>query len=132
MNITIAKYAGFCFGVDRALKIVYNEIDTLNNIATFGPIIHNPDVVQDLKNHGVRIVNKISELKPNETVIIRSHGVSNSIYKQIAEQGNNYIDATCPFVAKIHKIVEEKSKAGYTVLIAGDKTHAEVEGRGRK
>lgn len=128
MNITIAKYAGFCFGVDRALKIVYNEIDTLNNIATFGPIIHNPDVVQDLKNHGVRIVNKISELKPNETVIIRSHGVSNSIYKQIAEQGNNYIDATCPFVAKIHKIVEEKSKAGYTVLIAGDKTHAEVEG----
>lgn len=128
MKITIAKYAGFCFGVDRALKIVYNEIDTLNNIATFGPIIHNPDVVQDLKNHGVRIVNKISELKPNETVIIRSHGVSNSIYKQIAEQGNNYIDATCPFVAKIHKIVEEKSKAGYTVLIAGDKTHAEVEG----
>ncbi|MCD7801260.1 MAG: bifunctional 4-hydroxy-3-methylbut-2-enyl diphosphate reductase/30S ribosomal protein S1 [Ruminococcus sp.] len=132
MNVSIVKHAGFCFGVDRAVKIVYNEIDVANHgnysIATFGPIIHNPDVVDDLNSRGVRIVNKISDLKPNEIVIIRSHGVSNTVYEEISKQGNKYIDATCPFVTKIHNIVEEKSKAGYTIFIAGDKTHAEVEG----
>lgn len=128
MNVYIGKYAGFCFGVDRALKIVYNEISTSKKIATYGPIIHNPIVVKDLENHGVRIVNKISELLPNETVIIRSHGVANSVYDEIYKLGNQCIDATCPFVSKIHNIVQEKSKNGYYILVAGDKTHAEVNG----
>ena len=128
MNVTIAKLAGFCFGVDRALKIVYNEVETSKKIATYGPIIHNDAVVSDLKKHGVRIVNDISELQKDETVIIRSHGVPESVYTNIKLRGNSYIDATCPFVSKIHKIVREKSKAGYTILIAGDRLHAEVMG----
>lgn len=128
MNVYVGKYAGFCFGVDRALKIVYNEISTSKKIATYGPIIHNPIVVKDLENRGVRIVDKISELLPNETVIIRSHGVANSVYDEISKLGNLYIDATCPFVSKIHNIVQEKSKNGYYILVAGDKTHAEVNG----
>jgi 4-hydroxy-3-methylbut-2-enyl diphosphate reductase len=78
MEVLVGTYAGFCFGVDRAVKIVYNEIEhsNTNTIATYGPIIHNPTVVQDLQDRGVRIVNKISNLKPNETVVIRSHGVA--------------------------------------------------------
>ena len=128
MNVTIAKLAGFCFGVDRALKIVYNEVETSKKIATYGPIIHNDAVVSDLKKHGVRIVNDISELQKDETVIIRSHGVPESVYTNIKLRGNSYIDDTCPFVSKIHKIVREKSKAGYTILIAGDRLHAEVMG----
>lgn len=128
MNVTIAKLAGFCFGVDRALKIVYNEVETSKKIATYGPIIHNDAVVSDLKKHGVRIVNDISELQKDETVIIRSHGVPESVCTKIRQHGNQYIDATCPFVSKIHKIVREKSKAGYTILIAGDRLHAEVMG----
>ena len=128
MNVTIAKLAGFCFGVDRALKIVYNEVETSKKIATYGPIIHNDAVVSDLKKHGVRIVNDISEIQKDETVIIRSHGVPESVYTNIKLRGNSYIDSTCPFVSKIHKIVREKSKAGYTILIAGDRLHAEVMG----
>lgn len=131
MNVTIAKYSGFCFGVDRAMKIVYNEIDSLkvgNSLATYGNIIHNRNVVADLESRGVRTIEDVSELLPNEKVIIRTHGVPNSIFKQLEVQKNPYVDVTCPFVSKIHKIVEEKSKAGYTVLIAGDKNHVEVNG----
>lgn len=128
MNVYVGKYAGFCFGVDRALKIVYNEISVSKKIATYGPIIHNPTVVKDLEKHGVRIVNKISELLPDETIIIRSHGVANSVYNEIFSLGNPYIDATCPFVSKIHNIVQEKSKNGYYIFVAGDKAHAEVNG----
>jgi 4-hydroxy-3-methylbut-2-enyl diphosphate reductase len=128
MKVVVGKYAGFCFGVDRAIKIVYNEIGTSNHIVTYGPIIHNSAVVEDLESRGVRIISQISELQPDETVIIRSHGVASSVYDEIANHGNSYIDATCPFVTKIHKIVQEKSCDGYTILVAGDKTHAEVQG----
>ena len=126
-KITVAKTAGFCFGVDRAVKIVYNELEK-RKVATYGPIIHNPNVVADLEKKGVRIVNSIDELNSDECVIIRSHGVGLEIYNQIAEHHRRYVDATCPFVSRIHKIVREKSAEGYTILIAGDENHPEVEG----
>lgn len=127
-NITLAKSAGFCFGVDRAVKLVYKELDKGGKVCTFGPIIHNQNVVDDLKRKGVRIIEKIDELEPDERVVIRSHGVGKSIYDEIAEKGNQCIDATCPFVSKIHKIVREKSEQGYEIMIAGDLFHPEVEG----
>lgn len=127
-NITLAKSAGFCFGVDRAVKLVYKELDKGGKVCTLGPIIHNQNVVDDLKRKGVRIIEKIDELEPDERVVIRSHGVGKSIYDEIAEKGNQCIDATCPFVSKIHKIVREKSEQGYEIMIAGDLFHPEVEG----
>ncbi len=129
MEIKVAKTAGFCFGVDRAVKLVYSEIEKGNtNVATLGPIIHNADVVNDLKSKGVRIVDSVSELREGETAVIRSHGVGGDIYRQLKEKGNDYIDATCPFVARIHKIVREKTDEGYFILIAGDENHPEVQG----
>ncbi len=125
----VAKTAGFCFGVDRAVKLVYSEIEKGNkNVATLGPIIHNADVVNDLKSKGVRIVENVSELHDDETAVIRSHGVGKEIYSQLEQKGNPYIDATCPFVARIHKIVREKTNEGYFILIAGDENHPEVQG----
>jgi len=126
-KIVVAKSAGFCFGVDRAVKIVYDELKK-HKTATLGPIIHNKSVVEDLKSKGVRVVNSVDELNPNECVIIRSHGVGADIYKKLEERGISYVDATCPFVAKIHSIVKEKCAQGFEILIAGDKNHPEVEG----
>lgn len=128
VNITLAKSAGFCFGVDRAVRLVYEELGKGGKVCTLGPIIHNQNVVDDLEKRGVRIINSISEIQPDERVIIRSHGVGKSVYDEIAEKGNEFIDATCPFVAKIHKIVREKSSEDYEIMIAGDSTHPEVEG----
>ncbi|MBE6842084.1 MAG: bifunctional 4-hydroxy-3-methylbut-2-enyl diphosphate reductase/30S ribosomal protein S1 [Ruminococcus sp.] len=128
MNIEVAKSAGFCFGVDRAIKMVYEEIEKGGKVATFGPIIHNKNVVSDLEKKNVRIVDDLSELNSDERLILRSHGVGKDVYDTLDQMGNTYIDATCPFVARIHKIVEEQSKAGKIILIAGDKNHPEVEG----
>lgn len=127
-KITVAKSAGFCFGVDRAVKMVYNELDKGVKVATFGAIIHNKDVVNDMTARGVRIVNSVDELQPDETVVIRSHGVGREVYEQIRKKGNRLLDATCPFVSKIHKIVAEKTKEGCFILIAGDSEHPEVQG----
>ncbi len=127
-KVTVAESAGFCFGVDRAVKIVYNELNGNTKVATLGPIIHNQDVVNDMQSRGARVVNSVDELFPDETVVIRSHGVGKDIYKKITEKGNRMIDATCPFVSRIHKIVAEKSKEGYMILIAGDVNHPEVQG----
>ncbi len=126
-KICIAKTAGFCFGVDRAVKIVYNELDSRNNVVTLGPIIHNKFVVADLENRGCRSVS-IDEVQPGQTVIIRSHGVGARVYERLAQTGCQVVDATCPFVARIHKIAADRSAQGYTVLIAGDAAHPEVEG----
>ncbi len=126
-KICTAKTAGFCFGVDRAVKIVYNELDNRNNVVTLGPIIHNKNVVTDLEARGCRSVS-LDEVKPEHTVIIRSHGVGRDVYERLSEIGCNVVDATCPFVARIHKIACEKSESGFTVLIAGDISHPEVVG----
>ncbi len=127
-RVTVAKSAGFCFGVDRAVKMVYSELEKNTKVATLGPIIHNQDVVNDMKARGARIIDSVDELEADETVVIRSHGVGREIYEQIAAKGNRMLDATCPFVSRIHKIVAEKTKQGYFILIAGDASHPEVQG----
>ncbi len=127
-KVTVAESAGFCFGVDRAVKMVYSELEKNTKVATLGPIIHNQDVVNDMKAKGARIINSVDELEADETVVIRSHGVGREIYEQIAAKGNRMLDATCPFVSRIHKIVAEKTKQGYFILIAGDASHPEVQG----
>ena len=128
-EIKTAKTAGFCFGVDRAVKLVYEELEKHSGrVATLGPIIHNRDVVDDMKKKGVRIIESVDELEAGEKAVIRSHGVGKKIYDELVQKGNEFIDATCPFVARIHKIVREKSEEGYFILIAGDKNHPEVQG----
>ncbi len=126
--VTVAKSAGFCFGVDRAVKMVYSELEKNTSVATLGPIIHNQDVVDDMRSKGARMVNSVDELLPGETVVIRSHGVGRDVYRRIEEKGCRMLDATCPFVARIHKIVAEKNAEGYFILIAGDASHPEVQG----
>jgi 4-hydroxy-3-methylbut-2-enyl diphosphate reductase len=127
-KVTVAKSAGFCFGVDRAVRRVYSELENNTKVATLGPIIHNQDVVNDMQRKGARIINSVDEINEGETVVIRSHGVGKEVYDQIAAKGNRMLDATCPFVARIHKIVAEKTAEGYFILIAGDASHPEVQG----
>lgn len=131
MEVIVAKSAGFCFGVERAVNSVYSEIENDKKpIYTFGPIIHNEQVVDDLENKGVKVINYEKELTSLEsgTVIIRSHGVSKKIYEIIEKQGLRIVDATCPFVKKIHNIVQEESKNGKRIVIIGNDNHPEVEG----
>ncbi len=128
MQITVSESAGFCFGVDRAVQMVYEALERKVPVATLGPIIHNKDVVDDMVRRGARIIEDVSELRPEEHVVIRSHGVGRQVYEAIEALGNPVIDATCPFVARIHKIVAEKTAKGYFILIAGDESHPEVQG----
>lgn len=131
MNVTLAKSAGFCFGVKRAVNLVYEEIDKQQEpIYTYGPIIHNDEVVKDFASKGVKVISDLEELKdlPKGTVIIRSHGISRAEYEAIEAAGFRIADATCPFVKKIHRLVEEHSKTGKSILIIGNSTHPEVEG----
>ena len=128
MRIKIAKTAGFCFGVDRAVKMAFDTAENSPNAVTLGPIIHNPQIVSRLESMGVRSVSSPEEILPDTTVVIRSHGVGQPVYDYLCEHHIPFVDATCPFVAKIHQIVKEYSEKGYLILIAGDKTHPEVEG----
>ncbi len=128
MQITVAESAGFCFGVNRAVQMVYSALERGEQVATLGPIIHNRDVVEDMVKRGARIIDDVSELRDGEHVVIRSHGVGRKVYEEIARRGNPVIDATCPFVTRIHKIVAEKTAEGYFILIAGDESHPEVQG----
>lgn len=119
MEITVAKTAGFCFGVKRAVEKVYDQIATgKKQIYTYGPIIHNEEVVQDLEEKGVQVINSKEELEALKegVVVIRSHGVGREIYELLERQGLELVDATCPFVKKIHKIVREQCEAGRRVL----------------
>ena len=132
MEVKLAKTAGFCFGVKRAVDTVYKEAEKNNEtIYTFGPIIHNEQVVGDLEKNGVFVVNSVEELKklqPGTTVIVRSHGVGKEIYDLMESCKLQIVDATCPFVKKIHRIVERESKAGKRIIIIGNDKHPEVEG----
>ena len=129
-EVKVAKSAGFCFGVKRAVEMVYNEAGKEGKVYTLGPIIHNEQVVKDLEEKGVNVLDSVNDIKDGEdaTVIIRSHGISEEIYSQLKKKDVKIIDATCPFVAKIHRIVKEKHKAGYQIVIAGNANHPEVEG----
>ena len=128
MKITLAKTAGFCFGVNRAVQMVYDLVESGKKVCTLGPIIHNSQMVEELTQNGVRVVNNPSEALPYETLVIRSHGVGKSVYEEAEKTGVALCDATCPFVAKIHKIVAEQSSHGDTILISGDEKHHEVIG----
>ena len=134
MNITVAKSAGFCFGVKRAVNKVYEQADIKKGpIYTYGPIIHNEEVVKDLEEKGVKVLDNLETLTDAQkqekgTVIIRSHGVSKEVYEKLEHAGFEIEDATCPFVLKIHQIVEEFSNDGYEIVIIGSSLHPEVEG----
>ena len=131
MEVIVAKTAGFCFGVERAVNQVYDQIKNGNGpIYTLGPIIHNEEVVRDLEEKGVKVLNSENEILTltEGTVIIRSHGVGKHIYDMLKAQGVQIVDATCPFVKKIHRIVQEQNLQGRRVIIIGDETHPEVEG----
>ncbi len=129
-EVTVAKSAGFCFGVKRAVDMVYDEVLKGGSVCTLGPIIHNEQVVADMAKKGVRAVEGIDELESfeNTTVIIRSHGVSKDIIDKLKEKKVRIVDATCPFVAKIHHIVNEKYSEGYAIIVVGNAKHPEVEG----
>ena len=126
-EVIVAKSAGFCFGVQRAVDTVYNQCGG-KNVFTYGPIIHNEEVVKDLENKGVHVINSADEINDDSTVIIRSHGVSKDVYDSLHEKNVNIVDATCPFVLKIHKIVKEESANGSQIVIIGNENHPEVEG----
>lgn len=130
MKVELAKSAGFCFGVEKAVNTVYEEAKKGNEIVyTLGPIIHNEEVVKDMKKRGVEAV-KMEDLAslPKGTVIIRSHGVSREVYNFVKNSGHRVVDATCPFVKKIHAIVSVQSGKGKTVVIIGNPDHPEVMG----
>lgn len=130
MECILAEHAGFCFGVNKAVECVYNLLNTTEKIYTFGPIIHNEEVVKDLESKGVSVINDISELDTisDGTVIIRAHGIPKEIYESIENRGLKVVDGTCPFVKRIHNIVEEKSSEGYQIVIIGNAGHPEVLG----
>ena len=128
MSVRLAKSAGFCFGVSRAVELVEQAALSGKKVATLGPIIHNRHVVDKFRKLGVRVIEQPEEAKPGETVIIRSHGVSKAVYLKLAEQGVEIIDATCPFVKRIHGIVSRAEEEGRLPVIIGTPTHPEVEG----
>ena len=131
MEVIVAKTAGFCFGVKRAVEQVYEQIEKAERpVYTFGPIIHNEQVVVDLAQKGVRVIDTEEELETvrDAIVIIRSHGVGKHIYDLLERNGVTVVDATCPFVKKIHRIVQEQQAAGRRVIIVGNPDHPEVQG----
>ena len=132
MKVIVAKTAGFCFGVERAVEQVYEQIEKNDGrpIYTYGPIIHNEEVVRDLEEKGIRVIETEEELKAlkDSVVIIRSHGVGKHIYDLLQQQGIQIVDATCPFVKKIHRIVKEENEKGRRVIIVGNESHPEVQG----
>ena len=126
MPVTVEKTAGFCFGVKRAVLGVYNAIDSGRKIATLGDIIHNRQVTDDLESRGVYAYDRVEDIPPDYEIVIRAHGVGKDVYEKINDRP--YTDLTCPFVEKIHKIVEKYHREGYRIVIVGDETHPEVIG----
>jgi len=128
VSVRVAKSAGFCFGVSRAVELVEEAARAGKTVATLGPIIHNRHVVNKFEAMGVRVIETPEEARPNETVIIRSHGVSRDVYQRLEQTGCEIIDATCPFVKRIHGIVSRAEEEGRLPVIIGTPTHPEVEG----
>ena len=125
MEVVLAKSAGFCFGVKRAMEEVYSQLENGKKIVTYGPLIHNEEVVKDLAQRGVDVIDGEEELEAlaEGAVVIRSHGVSKHIYELIEQKGLECIDVTCPFVKRIHRIVERESKEGKQIVIIGNPGH---------
>ena len=142
MEVRLAECAGFCFGVKRAVDTVYEQMEKGKTIYTYGPIVHNEEVIRELSEKGVRVLNNAQALKAipaagdcslqgdvGETpiVIIRAHGVPKSVCRMLEEKGLEYVDATCPYVKRIHKIVEKENGEGKHIVIVGNPGHPEVE-----
>ncbi len=136
MEVIVAKTAGFCFGVKRAVDLAYSEADAKahsdhdERVFTYGPIIHNEEVTRELAEKGVACIDTIDEIRklPPSTIIVRSHGIGRQEYEAIEAAGHRIVDATCPFVKNIHRIVKERSEANDVIIIVGDPNHAEVHG----
>ena len=128
MQIILAKTAGFCFGVNRAVKLTYELLEQGRPVATLGPLIHNPQVVEDLESKGAITCDSVDDVPDGCEVVIRSHGVGQSVYDKISTRRLAYHDATCPFVTKIHKIAARAGVEGAMLLVAGDAKHPEVQG----
>ena len=128
VEITLAETGGFCFGVNRAVNMLYELISKGESVCTLGPIIHNPQVISDLSERGVTILDNISDSDGKKKIVIRTHGVEKDVLEYCEKNKFDYIDATCPFVKKIHRIIEKNSSADMPLLIAGDKKHPEVVG----
>ncbi len=128
MSITVAKSAGFCFGVSRAVETVEREVKAGKQVSTLGPIIHNRHAVGHFEDMGVGVIQTPEEATPGSTVIIRSHGVSKGVYQRLCDMGVEVVDATCPFVKRIHEIVSREENNGYLPVIIGTRSHPEVEG----
>ena len=128
MQIILAKTAGFCFGVNRAVKLTYELLEQGRPVATLGPLIHNPQVVEDLESKGAITCDSVDDVPDGCEVVIRSHGVGQSVYDKISTRRLAYHDATCPFVTKIHKIAARAGAEGAILLVAGDAKHPEVQG----
>lgn len=126
MEIIVAKSAGFCFGVNRAIESCYNQIGN-GKIYTYGSLIHNKEVTKDLESKGVKVIESLNGIDEG-TVVIRSHGVGKYLYDELEKKGINYIDGTCPFVKKIHNIVKENFDKGNNIIIIGNSKHPEVMG----
>ena len=130
MEVVLAKSSGFCFGVKRAVDRVYEQLAENKKIYKYGPIVHNDDVVADLEEKGVKVLNTKEELTEltEGSVVIRAHGVPKEIYEIMEQKNIECIDATCPFVKRIHKIVEKESAEGRRIIVIGNAKHPEVEG----
>ncbi len=126
MNIIIAENAGFCFGVDRAVKIIYDLVKQNKKVCTLGPVVHNSQVINNMKKSGVLTVALPEEVPKGYTLVIRAHGVSKNLTEKVQKLNINYVDATCPFVSKIHKIVQNDKYD--VILIFGNENHPEVDG----
>lgn len=132
-KVTLAKTAGFCFGVKRAVDMVYTEAEKGKKVVTLGPIIHNEEVVADLEKKGVAVMDEI-QLRDEKndltgvTVVIRSHGVSEDVYKLLEQRKCEIVDSTCPFVKKIHDTVRRYASEDYDIVIIGSREHPEVQG----
>ncbi|MBD5491477.1 MAG: 4-hydroxy-3-methylbut-2-enyl diphosphate reductase [Lachnospiraceae bacterium] len=137
MEVILAEHMGFCFGAQKAVDTVYEQIENEENVGrpiyTFGPIVHNEEVVNDLQRKGVRVLSDLAEAEKlpdgeRGTVIIRAHGVARAVRERLEKQGYTLVDATCPFVKRIYNIVEKESEAGKSIVIVGNAGHPEVEG----
>lgn len=127
-EITLAKSAGFCFGVNRAINLLEKMVDEGKSVCTIGPIIHNPQVISSFEKRGVHIIEHPDECKSGDVIVVRTHGITKDLLQEVKSVSPNFCDATCPFVLKIHKTVSEKSDENTVTFIAGDKTHPEVIG----
>ena len=128
MSVRVAKSAGFCFGVNRAVELVEKAAAEGKKVVTLGPIIHNRHVVARFQDLGVSVIDRPEDAPMGATVVIRSHGVTRAVYEQLESQGVEIIDATCPFVKRIHGIVSRAEQEGSLPVINGTRTHPEVVG----